>query len=628
MDASAHKRVSNDNHAPEILLAKARLLFNAADAGAIIQVAVIIILALIQRDSTPLLSSLPLILTISAICLYRMWLSRRYREKAETPENVKFCLDRHTAALALSGLVFGAAAILYIPGASPELQIFTALVLGGLASGAMVSLLPSVRTYVMFVLPAVAPAIVLFLMQGTELGYTTGALATLLTLFLIAAARWLNTALIEQTRLRLEYQNLFEDLSDEKRKIENLNDQLASEIHDRRNAEEHLLYAIQESENAGRVKSDFLSSMSHELRTPLNSILGYAQLLNSYMTIPDRSMIDHYSKEIISAGENLLGLVTQILNYAETETSTVDPELERIELAAGIRKCLAAMESRAAAAGITMTFDANGEDNIAVWADENRLHQIVTTFLRNGIKYNPPGGSVAVKIDRRANGLIHISVRDTGDGIPKDRLGSLFEPFNRLGRESGNVSGTGLGLATAKHLVNSLGGKIGVESEFGEGSNFWVELPEAAPGEVDQTVSGTENAATRPSGKLILCVEDNRANLLFAEKVVRLIENTSFVGATTRHDALSAISRRIPDLIILDLNLSDVDGVNFFKTLRSSERTAHVPVIALTARAMPADVRLGKSVGFDEYLTKPVDVSTLKSTIEDFLQNNNVISIA
>jgi purine-cytosine permease-like protein len=146
MDVLAHQRISKDNHAPEILLAQARLLFNAV--GVIIQVAVIIILALIQRDSTPLQSSLPLILTISAICFYRFWLSRRYRDLAETPENVKYCLDRHTAALALSGLVFGAAAIFYIPGASPELQIFSALVLGGLASGAMASLLPSIRTYV------------------------------------------------------------------------------------------------------------------------------------------------------------------------------------------------------------------------------------------------------------------------------------------------------------------------------------------------------------------------------------------------------------------------------------------------------------------------------------------------
>ncbi len=256
--------------------------------------------------------------------------------------------------------------------------------------------------------------------------------------------------------------------------------------------------------------------MSHELRTPLNSILGYAQLLNGYMKLPDRGKIDHYSKEIISAGENLLGLVTQILNYAEMETYSVDPELEHIELAAGIRACLAAMKTRAAEAIIILRFEANAEDHSAVWADENCLHQIITTFLSNGIKYNRSGGSVTVRIERRAKSQMHITVQDTGDGIPKDRMASSFEPFNRLGRESSNVSGAGLGLAIARHLVNSLGGKLGVNSEIGEGSTFWVDLPEATPGEVKKQSFVDGNAAARSLGNLVLCVEDNRANMQFA----------------------------------------------------------------------------------------------------------------
>jgi PAS domain S-box-containing protein len=372
------------------------------------------------------------------------------------------------------------------------------------------------------------------------------------------------------------------------------------------------------AERANLAKSDFLSSMSHELRSPLNAILGFAQLINSDSPPPttsQRASID----QILHAGWYLLQLINEILDLSQIESGKLALSLEPTSLAEVIVECQAMIEPQGQKRGISMAFP-QFDVPYFVRADRTRLKQVLINLLSNAIKYNQPGGKVAVDCSMSTPERIRVSVKDTGAGLPADMLAQLFQPFNRLGQERGKEEGTGIGLVMSKRVVELMDGEIGVESTVGVGSVFWFELSAAAAPDflVDSAVPESITQPQLQQGaplRTLLYVEDNPANLMLVEQLIARHPHLRLLSARDGNIGIQLARANRPDLILMDINLPGISGIEALKILREDPVTAHIPVVALSANAMPRDVEKGMKAGFFRYLTKPIKVEEFMDTL-------------
>ena len=378
------------------------------------------------------------------------------------------------------------------------------------------------------------------------------------------------------------------------------------------------------ADKANQAKSDFLSAMSHELRSPLNAILGFAQLMDGGKPEPTPDQKDSID-QILQAGWYLLELINEILDLSLIESGQLSLSTEPMALAEVLADCQAMIDPQARKGGIRLAF-AVPPVPLFVLADRTRVKQVLVNLLSNAIKYNRTGGSVDV-VCMPASARVRISVRDTGLGLSADQLSQLFQPFNRLGREGGAEEGTGIGLVVSKRLVELMHGCIGAESQEGVGSEFWIEL-DAAPATVlpdlpdlpEQVPGGTNDLQTAvlpgSASRTVLCVEDNPANLLL---VARLLARRSDLRMISAHDGRTGVElarSAQPDVILMDINLPGISGVTALQILAGDPATAHIPVIALSANAMPHDIEKGLAAGFFHYLTKPIKLAEFMQTLD------------
>ena len=385
----------------------------------------------------------------------------------------------------------------------------------------------------------------------------------------------------------------------------------------RKRAESDLIAAVAAAEQANRAKTDFLSSMSHELRTPLNAILGFAQLLESGYPSPVPSQKRNL-EQILKAGWYLLELINEVLDLALIESGKVTLSHEPVSLAEVMLECRAMIEPQAQKRGIGITFP-RFELPSFVSADRTRVKQVLINLLFNAIKYNKPGGTVDVVCTLRPPGSIRISVRDSGAGLTAEQLAQLFQPFNRLGKESGAEEGTGIGLMVTKRLVNLMGGAIGAESTVGEGSVFWIELGlTTAPLLVDRDTARTTRPP-EPNGmplRTVLYVEDNPANLELVEQLVARRPDLRMLSAADGALGIEFARTCQPELILMDINLPGISGIEALKILRADPSTAHIPILALSANAAARDIEKGLEAGFFSYLTKPIKVDQFMDSLD------------
>ncbi len=378
------------------------------------------------------------------------------------------------------------------------------------------------------------------------------------------------------------------------------------------------------AEAASAAKSEFLSSMSHELRTPLNAVLGFAQLLERDRKNPlDARQIERV-QHVLRGGEHLLRLIDDVLDLAKIESGRVAVSIEQVSLEDVLREVLTTLEPMATRASIQMELAPLPEGPLVVTADRTRLAQVLMNFGSNAIKYGRKDGFVRFDV-KETGARARIAIVDNGIGIPDAKRDRIFEPFQRAGQETGPIEGTGIGLAISKRLAELMHGHVGFSSEEGRGSTFWIDVP------LHRIPTGEQPPVRQRSGPLspltegeserfkVVYVEDNPSNIAFMRDVMDELTSVELLTAPTAEIGLELIRAHLPTVVIMDINLPGMSGVDAVRILKAQPETRDIPVIGLSAAALPSDGKRAVDAGFRRYLTKPVKVVELTAALEELL---------
>ena len=388
-------------------------------------------------------------------------------------------------------------------------------------------------------------------------------------------------------------------------------------------AAEELRTARATAESASAAKSEFLSSMSHELRTPLNAILGFAQLLERDRKNPLDTRQLQRLQHVLRGGEHLLRLIDDVLDLAKIEAGGITVSLEPVDLAPVVTEVLDTLGPMAERAQITLVPPALTVGPTVV-ADRTRLAQILMNFGSNAIKYGRAGGRVELVVEAGPV-RTRVSVADDGIGIPADKQERIFEPFQRAGQEAGPIEGTGIGLTISKRLAELMRGGVGFARVEGQGSRFWIDIPNHQVAAADARAQATPapgpapRAAETSTRHTVVYVEDNPSNIAFMRDLLEELPSVELLTAPTAEIGLELIRAHVPAVVILDINLPGMSGFDALERLKSWPETQDIPVLALSAAALPRDTARGKEAGFYRYLTKPVKVAELTGVLEELL---------
>lgn len=412
------------------------------------------------------------------------------------------------------------------------------------------------------------------------------------------------------------------------------------DITERKIAVSALIKARKKAEKANLAKSQFLSSMSHELRTPMNAILGFSQLLTMENDpVLTASQYENVN-EILKAGNHLMYLINEILDLAKIESGKIDLSFEPVELNEIIAESLQLITPLAKSRGIDITslvenggiiLEHSFTETHVVQADRTRLKQVLLNLLSNAVKYNSKNGKIIVSFRQSVNNHTRISITDTGAGLDQEQKSNLFKPFNRLGLESSNIEGVGIGLVITKNIISLMNGVIGVDSQPGKGSTFWFELPSYSGSVNQKHISEELKPSTPESNEIadnnytVLYIEDNPANLRLVSQILCQHNNIQMLSAHEPILGIDIATEYKPELILLDINLPGMSGFDVLDKLRQKESTRNIPVIAISANAMPKDIEMGILAGFNDYITKPIVIAELLRSVEKALQRSRRI---
>jgi len=383
--------------------------------------------------------------------------------------------------------------------------------------------------------------------------------------------------------------------------------------HDIGKSYNELLMLRYESEDRNQAKSEFLSKMSHELRTPLNAIIAFSDLILYEKNL--NPIFRKHIQHIYKAGGHLLALVDDVLDLARIESGKFTIKVKPVKLQEVLEECYSLIKPIALDAEVSLSFDTHVD--YIVKADHTSLKQALLNLLDNAVKYNQRQGTITVSYEVKDNKRLRINIIDTGKGLNTKQQKQLFEPFERMGAELGKIKGTGIGLTITRQLINIMGGSVGVESTEDKGSNFWIELllsdeykiARPTPTPIKRIISKTQQS------KYIVYVEDDPINAHLISEIINKLTNHHLVIAKTGKEGLKLILEQLPDLVLLDIGLPDIDGYEILEQMHAHPQAKKIPVIALTAKAMINDVERGEKAGFDDYMVKPVKIDELLTSI-------------
>ncbi len=387
-------------------------------------------------------------------------------------------------------------------------------------------------------------------------------------------------------------------------------------------AHEQLRSEKEAAERASRAKSEFLSRVSHELRTPLNGILGFAQLMVIDGAHPLEPVQARRLDSVLRAGRHLLELINDMLNLARIEQQSFSLQSSPVNLAATLQTCYSLIQPMADGAGVRLI----PPPKRAHWAlaDARAVEQVLLNLLSNAIKYNRSEGAVSVTLSRTGS-RVQVAVTDEGEGLSPSQQSSLFQPFNRLGAEQRRVEGTGLGLVIARELAASMQGELQVLSEAGKGSTFTLLLPAGAPPSSKKAPHGGESAdqpSPAPTARRrVLYIEDEPLNVLLLQEVFKARPQWHLEIATDGESGLAAARAHHHDLLLIDMNLPDMNGLELIRMLRADPLAADAQCIALSADAMQTQIDAALAAGFDGYWTKPINVARILDALGEALSD-------
>lgn len=377
------------------------------------------------------------------------------------------------------------------------------------------------------------------------------------------------------------------------------------DVSEAKRREEELDHARKQADEANKAKSEFLSRMSHELRTPLNAILGFAQLLGFSRKHPLSDRQAQQVTQIVAAGQHLLELINEILDLAKIEAGRLSLSMEAVPIKSVVDECLDFCQSMLLEKNITI--DVTIPIDHRVYADRTRLKQVVLNLLTNAIKYNNEDGHVWLKVKSVDPDRLRISVKDDGMGIDREHEDQVFKPFSRLGAETSQIEGTGIGLTLTKQLVELMNGTINFESELGEGTHFWVDFESSdIHDHAVEKMFESKLALSQP--KTIFYIEDNPENIELMVQIINMVDYLKLVTCKKPFEALQDVQEINPDLIIVDYNLEEINGLELVKRIQSLEGYVVPPVVVLSASDDENIQDDAESVGVYEYFMKPLNI--------------------
>jgi len=567
-----------------------KLLYQALPVGIAANCVSGVLLVGIQSKVIDNAILIPWLIVFELTILFRTILYLKY-SRTSTIEDYSPWGKGFNVGVALTGTLWGIAGIAMFPVGNELYQLTVIFCLLGMSAGSVGSHSFHKAPPYIFVTLLLVPLFFRFLYEGGDLGYWLALILVVSISYLLSTARRNSEITVRNIRLRF-------DAIEKEKEVEK---------------------SRQLAEKANHAKSDFLSRTSHELRTPLNAIVGFGQLLEmSDISQPDKEKATH----IVKAGMHLVDLINEILDIARIESGHQDLTFEPVLINDVLMDVVTLVQPLADKNNVTLIPAMDKECYSSVLVDEQRLKQVFLNLMSNAIKYNNENGRVSLFCSMASNEVVRISITDTGKGIDPEYLLKIFDPFERLGAEKTEIEGTGIGLAHSKALIDVMGGTLGVDSESGVGSTFWVELPlcenkvESDSLEIKTELDNTQEVVM-DNQMTVLYIEDNKANLRLVEAVLKDKENIRLLTADLGESGYALAIKHQPNIILLDLNLPDISGYEILIKLKAHQDAKSIPVIVVSADATKEQMTNVNAAGAYAYLTKPFDIKALIKVIEE-----------